>query len=1328
MIAVKRLFGLVALCLATIAGSNSISNAQTLDEWNDVKVTSIHRLPAHTLDIPVASVADAKGAYTPTNALEASPYFLSLNGIWKFQWVADPAKASNTFHEVAFDASDWDEIEVPSTWQVYGVRHGKDWDKPLYVNAAYPFTYDEKTWNVMTDRPDWYSYDNEMKNPVGSYRREFTLPENWKGRDVTLRFNGTGHGYYVWVNGVFVGYAEDSYLPSDFDVTEKVHAGVNTISVRVYRFTSGSFLECQDYWRMTGITRDVYLWSAPKTRIDDFFFRTTALKEANTAAEAALTVSVSGNNMKKATLEAQLLDGDRLLATQAMPVTSSGEVELAFPTVTDITAWSAEQPQLYDLVITLSQKGKAVDTRVLKVGFRTVSVREDGALLVNGNRVVFHGVNRHSFSEYGGRTLTKAEIETDLLQMKRLNVNAVRTSHYPNNPYVYDLADRLGLYVLAEANVECHANLTLSHNKEFRPAMIERSVRQVLTLRNHPSIIMWSAGNESGNGENFKYVMDTVMKVDSTRLTHYEGNSNWSSVTSTMYGPLGLMANIARTRLEEYKQGKQGIRPHVQCENTHAMGNSMGNQREFYDIYENYPAMAGEFVWDWKDQGLKMSATAAPLRFEALGRKGEGDVVSILDIKNGEYWAYGGDFGDRPSDNNFCCNGVVLADNSPTAKSYEMKKIYQPIDFVMKDSVNGVFTLKSKLQQRVLDDLSVSYVLLEDGMEIGRGEIEDVVLGIGQTRDVTLAEAKALVEAPQHPEAEYHIRFIATQKEDTEWAKAGFEVASEQMLLRAATDRKPYEADKGTTLQVIEKSNAVTIAGDNFSVAFVDGLLSSYTVNGKNLLAAPLALQAFRLPTDNERGRTSTYDRMGIRKLHLTPDKLEVTVADDKQSATVVAVNSYATSGNNRFIVRQTINVMADGALIVNATIDPLPKGSELPRLGLRAELPKEYEHMTWLGRGPHDSYADRKESAFVGLHHSRVSDEWTNYVLPQEHGNKEEVRWITITDETGTGLMVVAPEHIAASAGHWRPEDNYIDGGNRKKHPHEVVFCDHTILNLDAYNRALGNGSCGPDVIEKYRVPSAKAHLNLLLMPITQHQSDRQLAERARVTSPICSPASILAEKGVVTISCTTPDATIHYSIDGGNEQVYTAPFNLVEGGSVRAYTTSPNRQPSPMSEENVGAYLSKKAWRVVSYSSQQSAGGEGAKNTIDENPGSIWHTQYSPTTPKCPHEVVVDMGTSHHVGRFLYQGRQDMTNGRVARYEFYVSDNLDDWGKPVCQGHLESSTNVQEIELPSPKTGRYFRFVALSTHDGMQYVSTAELGIVPVANPNPIVTNRRK
>lgn len=742
----RKAIGLLAAFVCS-----QIAYSQTLQEWDDVKITSINRLEARTLDIPLASAADAAKAYTPTNALEASPYFLTLNGIWKFQWVKDPQSADNKFFQDKYDVSGWDEIEVPSSWQVYGLRHGKQWDKPLYVNTGYPFTYNNKTWSIMADRPEYFTYNNNMKNPVGSYRREFTLPENWKGRDVFLRFNGAGHGYYVWVNGEFVGYAEDSYLTSEFDVTDKLHAGVNNIAVRIYRFTSGSMLECQDYWRLTGITRDVYLWSAPKTHIEDFFFRTTELKDGNTSAESVLTVNVDGEKFKKTTLEAQLLDGDRVLAVQAADIKKSGELELAFPTVSGITAWSAEMPRLYDLVLTLKEKGKATDIRALKVGFRTVSVREDGALLVNGNRIIFHGVNRHSFSENGGRTLTKAEIETDLMQMKRLNVNAVRTSHYPNNPYMYDLCDRLGLYVLAEANVECHGNMGLSHEEAFRPAMVERSTRHVRTLRNHASIIMWSAGNESGNGENFKYVMEAIEKLDPTRLTHYEGNSTWSTVTSTMYGSLDHMMNIARPRLEDYKQGKKGIRPHVQCENTHAMGNSMGNQREFYDIYENYPAMAGEFVWDWKDQGLKVSASNAPMKFEALGRNGLDHVKSILDIKKGEYWAYGGDFADVPNDGNFCCNGVVLADNSPTAKSFNMKKIYQPIDFTMKDSLGGVFTLKSKLQQRALDDLAIRYTLYEDGIEIGRGTIEDVCLAIGQTRDVTLSDVKALVASPRCP-------------------------------------------------------------------------------------------------------------------------------------------------------------------------------------------------------------------------------------------------------------------------------------------------------------------------------------------------------------------------------------------------------------------------------------------------------------------------------------------------------------------------------------------------------------------------------------------------
>lgn len=1300
-----------------LVGSSAVCS-QTLKEWDDVKITSINRQQARTLDIPLASAADAQNAYTPTNALEASPYFLSLNGTWKFQWVNHPDKASGTFFQDNFDASGWDDIDVPSSWQVYGIRHNKNWDKPLYINTRYPFTYDRETWSVMTDRPDNFTYNNDMINPVGSYRREFTLPADWKGRDVFLRFNGAGHGYYVWVNGEFVGYAEDSYLPSEFDVTDKLRAGVNNIAVRVYRFTTGSLLECQDYWRLTGITRDVYLWSAPDTHIRDFFFRTTALKADNTAAESALTVSVDGEKFKKTTIEAQLKDGARVLASQTTEVKATGDVELTFPTVEGITAWSAEQPQLYDLVITLKEKGKVTDVRSLKVGFRTVSVREDGALLVNGNRVVFHGVNRHSFSENGGRTLTKAEIETDLLQMKRLNVNAVRTSHYPNNPYMYDLCDRLGLYVLAEADVECHGNMGLSHEEAFRAAMVERSVRQVQTLRNHTSIIIWSAGNESGNGENFKYVMEVLDELDPTRLTHYEGNSTWSRVTSTMYANLASIENIGKTRLQDYQQGKTGIRPHIQCENTHAMGNSMGNQREFFDLYEHYPALTGEFVWDWKDQGLKMSATGAPLKFEALGRQGKEDVKSILNIVKGEYWAYGSDYGDFPNDQNFCCNGVVLADNSPTVKSYNMKKIYQPLDFVMKDGAKGVFTLKSKLNQRTLNDLKVSYTLLEDGIVCGSGTLKDFALEVGQTQDVQIPEVQRLMSNPAKTDAEYFICFSALQKNDTEWANAGFEVAKEQFALRSATGRKPYTASPKQAMKVVEDGNNITVSGEGFQLQFAKGELSSYTVAGQPVITSPLTLQAFHLPIDNERGRAERYDRMGVRNLTLTPGKWEVQKSKDGQSLDLAITNTYATTGTCSFTVRQSFKVLADGVVVVDALIDPMGTKEELPRLGLRTELPADMDNMSWLGRGPLDSYRDRLEAAFVGLHHSNAHAEWTNYVLPQEQGNKEDVRWMALTNAKGQGLLVVAPEQMAASASHWRPEDNYTKRDERTKHPYEMKWCDATILNLDAYHRALGNASCGPDVIEKYRIHADKTHLNLMLMPIAERQTDRQLAERARVLSPVCSPAIIRSEKGVVTLSCTTPGATIYYRVDGGKEQVYTAPFELKDGGRVTAYTTAPGLRQGLTNEADISIYLSKKAWKVVSFTSQQDETAEAAKNVIDENPATIWHTQYAPQTPKGPHEVVVDMGKDYQVTGFVYQGREDGGNGRVARFEFYVSDKLGEWGEPVCRGRLENTANEQETALSTPKKGRYFRFVAMGTYDRRDYASVAELGIVSLAD----------
>lgn len=572
--------------------------AQTGKEWDDVTITQINKETAHTLSIPYGSEEDVQNY-----VMEESPFFLSLNGTWKFKWVPDPSQKPADFYNPSYDVSGWDDIEVPSVWQVYGVRHNKNWDKPLYVNTGYPFTYNATTYSVMADRPSDWTYNNNMKNPVGSYRKEFILPAGWNERNVYVRFNGAGHGYYLWINGKYVGYSEDSYLPSEFDITPYLQEGKNVIAAQLYRFTSGSFLECQDYWRLTGIHRDAFLWSAPKTQIRDYFF-STDLDDSYTDAKARIEVDLKGTKLSQGSLEIKIIDKGQVVTQVTQNVPSIRKYVL-YTDVVNPKKWSAESPYLYDLVLTLKDGDKTVDIRGGKVGFREVGIRKDGALLINGQRMVFHGVNRHDHSEINGRTVSKEEMENDIKMMKRLNINAVRTSHYPNNPYFYDLCDKYGLYVLAEANVECHGNMGLSGVELFKKPMVERSENHVKWLRNHVSIFTWSYGNESGNGNNFESVEKAIKNLDKTRLTHYEGNNQWSDVTSTMYANYDHIKNIGVERENQYKNG-QTPKPHIQCESSHAMGNSMGNVRDLFDLYEHYPALTGEFIWDWKDQGLKM--------------------------------------------------------------------------------------------------------------------------------------------------------------------------------------------------------------------------------------------------------------------------------------------------------------------------------------------------------------------------------------------------------------------------------------------------------------------------------------------------------------------------------------------------------------------------------------------------------------------------------------------------------------------------------------------------------------------------------------------------
>lgn len=1270
------------LALAGLILAAAPLGAQTFTEWDDVSVTHLNRQKAHTTGIPLASataVADV--------AIEESPFYQSLNGVWKFHWVADPSKSPAGFEAPGFAAEGWEDIDVPSAWQVYGVRNGKQWDKPLYCNVAYPFSYDDKTWSVMASRPGWFTYNDNMKNPVGHYRRTFTVPEAWDGRDVYVRFNGAGHGYYVWVNGKFAGYAEDSYLPSEFNITDLLVDGENTIAVQVYRFTSGSFLECQDYWRMTGITRDVFLWSAPKTQIRDYF-ATTALTDGYTNSLVNIDASIEGAPLD-GSLTARIMDGSTVVAEKTVPLTSTGDYSLSIP-VSSPKLWSAEEPNLYDLSLTLTAAdGKEVDVRGHKLGIRQVEIGPKGEILLNGKPLLIHGVNRHDFSGEYGRTVPREEMEKDVMTMKSLNINAVRTSHYPNNPYFYDLCDKYGLYMIAEADVECHANTGLSSVEAFRPAMVERNENHVLWMRNHPAILIWSFGNESGGGANFRSVASAIKALDQTRLTHYEGNSDYADVSSTMYGGVDWMESIGRDRLNQANSG-QRVKPHLQCENTHSMGNSMGNQREFFDLYEKYPALAGEFIWDWKDQGLRMPVPGNP---------GE------------SYYAYGGDFGDNPNDNNFCINGVVFPDCSYSDKALNVKKIYQPADFVMRDSIAGEFEIKNKQAFRDLSGYTVAYTVLEDGMEVGRGTLDGLDVAGGKSQRFTLA---GLLPADAPDGAEYFVRFSVTANDATPWAEAGHEVASEQFRLRRALSKEPYAPATKATIDIADNAKDYTLSTSEFTAVFskTTGQLSSYTYGGKELIDGAVKFNAYRLPTDNDGRQNGSWEGMGLRTLKVKPGTWS-TMVNENGSVTLTIDNSYDGTAPTSFRTQMSYTVMPDGVIAVSSMITPSNKNVILPRMGFTFEMPKDYEQYSWYGRGPWDNYRDRKESCFPGLYHSTVSDQWTPYILPQEHGNKEEVRFLALTDAAGQGLMVVAPGLMSASAAHWRPTDNMTSQG-RKKHPYQVKFTDRTVVNVDAAMRALGNASCGPDVLDKYELRAQTTTFDFLLMPVGEPLSDKAMVEKARVGSPQCQPVVIADNKGVVTLSTPTEGATISYSLDGGESyRTYTAPFDLHEGGSVMAYAEKEGLARSIVTDAEVGMFIDKSRWSVYRVDSNQ-GGGEDVRNAIDNNPNTIWHTSYGADQTPCPHEIIIDMHDTYAVTGFIYQGRSDMSNGRVKEYEIYFGNNPEIWGAPAATGSFKDVAGEQIVELQAPVEARYFRLVAKSEVNKNPWTSAAELGIV--------------
>lgn len=1278
-------------CTAVLMLASLEAPAQKAErpEWSNQHVSGVNKETACQIAIPFAN--EQQAASLP---IEESPYYKTLNGTWKFHWVADPKDRPVDFYQTSYDVSSWDDIKVPANWQIEAVRNNKNWDKPLYCNVIYPFSYtqwEKIEWpNVIQPRPSGYTFAT-MPNPVGSYRRDFTLPDSWKGRDVYIRFNGVEAGFYIWVNGQKVGYSEDSYLPAEFNLTPYLKPGKNVLAVEVYRFTDGSFLECQDFWRLSGIFRDVFLWSAPKTQIRDFFFRADLDKEYKNAS-VALDVELTGKK-SNGEITAKITDQNgKEIASQSIRA-KLGVNNLQFD-VENPLKWTAETPNLYNLTISLKQKEKITDIRSLKVGFRKVEFSKDGQMLINGKSTLFKGVDRHDHSSLNGRTVSKEEMEKDVQLMKSLNVNAVRTSHYPNNPYFYDLCDRYGIYVMAEANVECHGLMSLSNEPEWEKSFTERNENQVRCYRNHAAIVMWSMGNESGNGKNFQTAEKAIKKLDNTRPTHYEGNSSYCDVTSSMYPSVEWLENVGKERLYKAQKGEV-VKSHVVCEYAHAMGNSIGNFKEYWEIYETYPALIGGFIWDWVDQSIK---------------------VPTPDGKD-FYMASGGDFGDKPNDGNFCTNGVIFSDRTLSAKAYEVKKIHQPIR--VEALGDGKYKITNKRFHTSLNDLYGRYEIEEDGKVIRSGNLEELNLDAQANMIITASDK----QFNKIPGAEYFINFSFKQKYDTEWAKAGYEVASEQFKL-SDSGKPVFEIAKGY-INLTETQDAYLVAGENFKATFSkkEGTLSAYTLNEVSLINKGLELNLFRAPTDNDKHVAEDWQRKGLYSMIPEAGNWEVRQEDGK--VILLIKNTYRGKLGFDYQTEMEYTVAADGTILVNSIIIPAINGEIIPRVGYRMELPEGFERMRWYGRGPLENYVDRKDATDIGVYEDFVSNQWVNYVKPQEMGNHEDVRWISITNPDGVGFVFVAGDKMSASALHIKAQDMADPADIRKLiHKYEFSMRKETILCLDASQRPLGNASCGPAPMKKYELFSQPTVFSFIMMPLERSHSKDELVKKARVQMPVCMPVLIERDNGgYLNMQTGTPSATIYYSVDGGPYIEYSEAIEFVSGGKVQAYAISDKLGKSLPTTLELPIYVDRSTWRVASVSSENA--GEEARNAIDGDPATIWHSRWSTAATKHPHEIVIDMASMLVIDKFIYTPRNS-GNGRIKDYELYFSKDGKNWENKVTGTFLNTSA-TQTVTLEKPVTARYFKLIALSEMSGQIWASAAELNVNIIQNLSGTSQNKQ-
>ena len=1054
------------LLLTTVCSFGQISTQMTEDEynnaWQNQKINQINREEAHATFIPYD-----KEAKVAVNDLSTSPFYKSLNGKWKFNLVNHPKLRPEGFYQPTFDDAKWDLIDVPSNWELKG------YDYPIYTNITYPFPATPPT--IQGDH-----------NPVGSYRMQFDIPDSWKGKEIILHFGAAGSAYYVWVNGQRVGYSEDSKTPAEFIITKYLKGGKNLLAVQIFRWSDGSYLEDQDFFRMSGITRDVYLLA--KNQVHLFDFRSTATldeKYKNGIFKLELNVRNLGSERPLLNVEAKLVkEGKSVFQYNSKLACQPNSNLLKFGgNLQNVVTWSCESPNLYQLIITLKdQKGNILETEGCKVGFRKVEIK-NGNLCINGQKIYVKGVNMHEHNEITGHVVGRETMMKDLSLMKQFNINTVRTCHYPEPELWYELCDQYGIYLIDEADIESHGMgygaKSLAKDSTWFDAHLFRTRNMVERDKNHPSVIIWSLGNEAGDGINFERTYAFIKAFDSTRPVQYEqaGQKSHTDIVCPMYSRIPNLIKYAEAHRD---------RPLIMCEYAHAMGNSSGNFQDYWNVIEKYDALQGGCIWDWVDQGL------------------------LTKNKQGEsFWAYGGDFGpkDVVSDGNFCCNGVVNPDRNPKAALYEVKKVYQNIGFKEVDASKGKYQIINKFNFTDLNNFHFVWRIEADGVKIQSGVLAAFSVAAGAKKDI-------LIPISVKPEAgkEYFITFEAKSLTATDLVPKGHVVAYEQFALPFTVPVVAVQQPKGK-MALDQSAEFVTVSGDNFKIQFdlIKGKISQLNYFGKEMLKNGNGPEPdfWRAPTDNDFGngldqRCRVWRKAGAERQLI--DKKISPVSDNEAEVRF----TFSLQGLKNEIIgtyESLYRIYADGSVSLKNSFSPsADKLPEIPRMGMQLQLGREFENLEWFGRGPLENYWDKKSAFLVGLYSGKVKDQYYPYVRPQENGNKSDVRWASLTNNEGSGILIIGDQLLNITAHHNIMEDfespvrtiGHIYNGKEvvNRHTCDVKERDLTALNIDYLMMGVGgDDSWGARTHPEYTIPAKNYDYSFRIVPIQKNDNLPKMA-----------------------------------------------------------------------------------------------------------------------------------------------------------------------------------------------------------------------------------------